>query len=752
MPIAVTGGSDDDGAALRDAKPTQDDPAAELLRSRVKSKLLGAAPKPPTVGRFTVLDHVGAGAMGAVYAAYDPVLDRRVALKVLEADADVLREARALAKLAHPNVVTVHEADETDGFVFIAMELVEGEDLSTWLAAKRREPDEIVDVLRAAGEGLAAAHDAGVVHSDFKPANVLVGTDRVRVADFGVARTGGDESSGGTPAYMAPEQRRGEAATAASDQYAFGLTLGEALGDTPPPRIRNVVRRATAEDPADRYTSMRSLLTEMAPRPKRSYTWIFVAAAALAAMVIPSWDRDPCDGGVELADAVLPNRANVAVEPYAERIERALAEYRETWLERHRNVCEATRVRKIQSDSAYDARMACLARRLDETSALVTAIQQTRNEREAARAVGALGAAIGDLEKCDVARATTATDDRVAAKVDEARAAYRLGRYEQSVDLSRDAVAAAASDDPSSRAEARLALGMAEGRTGTGTAAATYRLALEDAARAERDDLAAEIWVWILKDRMFAGGYEDVLAQVPYARAAALRAKVPDTGVDGVHGEALLQSGRVDEAIVKLRAVADRKLRPDRAPIVHSNLGRAYLAAGDAKNADTQFERAHEIALQNLGEGHPGLGYYLEKLGRSRLALGDAKRALELCTQAEAIRVQAYGADDRAVATSALCGAEALLALDRLDEAETRIRRARRIRRAVYPPEHPSFVSVDLAAGALACKRGDKARTRALADEVTRRAKAISPAHPALHRASKLRACATAPESGPDTR
>lgn len=230
------------------------------------------------IGRYTVLGLIGVGGMGQVCSAYDPKLDRRVALKLLhtqgsEVERDRLRrEARALARLAHPNVVTVHEVDEHDGRLLVAMEQVDGETLKGWLQG--HPPDGGAERLRAAlglllqaGRGLAAAHASGLVHRDFKPANVLVGRDdRVRVVDFGLARTmatlegaamlesvqDADEGllasqsaspeetlteSGmiaGTPAYMAPEQFVGEHVDGKSDQFSFCVTAWEVLfGERP---------------------------------------------------------------------------------------------------------------------------------------------------------------------------------------------------------------------------------------------------------------------------------------------------------------------------------------------------------------------------------------------------------------------------------------------------------------------------------------------------------------------------------------
>jgi serine/threonine protein kinase len=155
---------------------------------------------PTSIGRYRILGALGAGGMGSVLSAFDPELDRTVALKVLHqdpsTDADELRlrlarEARAIAKLTHPNVVTVYDVgrDERTGQLFVAMELVEGTTLREWLKRVPRTEGEVLRALVSAGQGLNAAHRAGLVHRDFKPENVLCGNDgRVLVTDFGLAR------------------------------------------------------------------------------------------------------------------------------------------------------------------------------------------------------------------------------------------------------------------------------------------------------------------------------------------------------------------------------------------------------------------------------------------------------------------------------------------------------------------------------------------------------------------------------------
>jgi hypothetical protein len=287
-------------------------PEYRLRKLLMQHWLFGGGP--PKIGRFSLLEVIGVGAMSFVWAAYDPALDRRVAVKLLRdplawADARLEREALAMARLSHPNVVTVYETGRWEGRLYIVMELVPGQTLDVWLGAQRRSWQEIVEAFLQAGHGLAAAHAQGLVHRDFKPANVMVGHDgRVRVLDFGLVRlampAGGapeedepiaplevmPESSGsltmpgacvGTPAYMAPELSAGRVADARSDQYSFCVALHEALfgvrpGDeaTAPRaqrttlaligiRLSRVIERGLAKDPDARWPSLRHLLDRL---------------------------------------------------------------------------------------------------------------------------------------------------------------------------------------------------------------------------------------------------------------------------------------------------------------------------------------------------------------------------------------------------------------------------------------------------------------------------------------------------------
>jgi hypothetical protein len=302
------------------------------------------------IGRFVVVSELGSGGMGAVYAAHDPQLDRQVALKVMrgatgeeEDRIRMLREGQAMARVTHPNVITVYEVGTEGGNVFLAQELLDGGTLGEWLK-RPRERAAIIEKFIAAGRGLAAAHGADLVHRDFKPDNVLLGKDgRIRVADFGLARAGtalGDALAAtqrhggprvdpdpmaspmsaltrtgavmGTPMFMAPEQHKGERADAQSDQFSFCVSLYHALygawpfdGKTAPAladaviegrlapapknadvpaRIRKILLRGLATAPSARYPSMEALLADLEPEirpPAKSRLPIVLGAIVL---------------------------------------------------------------------------------------------------------------------------------------------------------------------------------------------------------------------------------------------------------------------------------------------------------------------------------------------------------------------------------------------------------------------------------------------------------------------------------------
>lgn len=263
--------------------------------------------RPGRIGRYPVEATLGEGGMGVVYRAQDPTLGRAIALKVVRVspglgdtdqqrrDARLVDEAQAMARLSHPNVVPVYELGQADEGLFVAMELVEGQTLRRWLTTAP-PIGEIARVVLEAGEGLAAAHSAGVVHRDFKPENVLVGRDgRVRVTDFGLAVLSDVRGAGrevvGTAAYAAPEQLAAAPGDPLADQFAFGVTLYEALfgarpfegstveavraahaaGPARAPKdtrgvadgVTKAILRALALRPDERFPSLRAMLDEV---------------------------------------------------------------------------------------------------------------------------------------------------------------------------------------------------------------------------------------------------------------------------------------------------------------------------------------------------------------------------------------------------------------------------------------------------------------------------------------------------------
>jgi len=322
---------------------------ASPVRAGRRATLLPAGTQ---VGRYVLAERVGAGGMGVVYRARDPGLDRDVALKLVSSTIDVEgaharleREAQAMAKLHHPNVVIVHDIGTHEGQLFIAMELC-SESLGAWLSTAHGWR-EIVAKFLAAGRGLAAAHAIGLVHRDFKPDNVLIAVDgTVKVSDFGLVHSiaAGDASGGaieGTPAYMAPEQLAGDEVDARADQFAFAVSVWEAVcGARPfqpiatedaatgllrsirsrrrmraqaaivPNRIIKILERALEPEPEARWPSLEEMLAALSraasPRRRRwaIISGIVATAAVTAAIVIAT--RRPA------FDATTPNKISIA--------------------------------------------------------------------------------------------------------------------------------------------------------------------------------------------------------------------------------------------------------------------------------------------------------------------------------------------------------------------------------------------------------------------------------------------------------
>jgi eukaryotic-like serine/threonine-protein kinase len=430
------------------------DVMVELARERTHRAMFGFSRSTVRLGRYLVLDRVGAGAMGVVFAALDPELGRKVALKLVSARPDhdgpspherLVREAQALAKLTHPNVVVIHDVGVTDGgpdaaaaahaAVFIAMEFIEGETLRAWLARAQRPWADVVAVMSEAGRGLAAAHAAGLVHRDFKPDNVMIGVDphrthgfgRVRVTDFGLARAEAFVSEGdqtqeyrrrgtldsvpatptvdgvavGTPAYMSPEQHDARPVDARSDQFAFCVTLWEALfgvrpftgrsiaelavaiqEGAPQPPMRSgvprwlaaVVARGLAADPAARYPDMDALLAALSDDPtrRRRRRWL---AGLVGLALVGSWGaiearraaqlRACASAGAEL-DEVWATSSDTA-----DRVLPGLDAYAQEWSRLREQLCVTAMTTGTRTDEMRARSEACLDERRAALATLV---------------------------------------------------------------------------------------------------------------------------------------------------------------------------------------------------------------------------------------------------------------------------------------------------------------------------------------------------------------------------------------------
>ncbi len=428
--------------------PEHSTPAGRRPKDRVSPLAL------KSLGRYILLQELGSGGMGAVYEAFDPQLDRRVAIKVLRRDRAggtgardarerLLREARSMARLSHPNVIQIYDSGlietETGEEVFLAMEYVQGVDLALWLERYRLDPQpdgwrHIVETFVLAGRGLISAHTAGVVHRDFKPANVLIAEDgRVLVGDFGVARLAKTEIGTipelagelkdltltgdvvGTPAYMAPEQYRRQPADARSDQFSFCVALYEALwGTTPfqgehfaaramavlsgkvnsppdepsvPAHLWTAIRKGLSVVPEERFESMEALLDALSVERKRStgrLGWVVAAALVASLFAWSALKPGPCSSSDSFMEGVWDEPAKAKVRssmlslrsvPYASQVlgevERKLDAYAEQWVRAHTQACMDTHVHRVQSESLLDRRVACLEDRRRDMRAFI---------------------------------------------------------------------------------------------------------------------------------------------------------------------------------------------------------------------------------------------------------------------------------------------------------------------------------------------------------------------------------------------
>jgi eukaryotic-like serine/threonine-protein kinase len=687
------------------------------------------------LGHYMLLEKLGAGGMGEVFAAFDPRLDRKVAVKLLrsgslsadEGRSRLQREAQAMARLQHPNVIAVHDVGTFADRVFIAMEFVEGETLGEWLRGDRTWRD-IIDVFLQAGRGLSAAHAAGLVHRDFKPDNVLLGKDgRPRVVDFGLARQSAstpmpgqpmpelvipdsalaqpltrDGAVMGTPGYMAPEQIAGLPTDARSDQFAFCVALYEALygkrpyggatlrahadeiaqgrllpppGDTDvPDEVYEALSRGLSNDPARRWPDMDALLKALTPRQGLSGRLVVLVASltllAMAGTGFAVWQqrRLRVCGGQEkrlvdvwdeprklaLKTAFLATKAPAA-ENLWRNVERNVDAWALDWVNTSRDVCEATRVRKVDSEDLYELRQTCLQSRLDHLRAQLNLFSAADRDvvATANSAIASLGTPQGCLDARAPARRPVATDT-LEAELTKARALFAASKYADGARELQKAIDPSAS--AATLADAYLLLEHLQHRAGQKKDAdASLLLAAEHAMKAQDPGQLARAF-----SRLAVSRQEDDLsdqADVWNRLAHSASSRIPDEWE--VLAELALNDG-----------------------IVSSQRKEHQAALKDFRNALTMQE-------QHLGPTHPAVAQTYNLLGATLTNLSRLDEAIEYFEKSLALHLALEGPEHSHTASAEHNLASALRRKGQYADALPHYEAALSARRKVLGAEHP---------------------------------------------------------------
>jgi len=784
-----------------------DSPADTLhlsARSRSPAREAGS-----TVGRYVVKRVVGEGGMGRVYEARDPQLDRAVALKLLHGSnplyrARLLREAQAMARLEHENVVHVYDAGVDGDQAWVAMELIHGTTVAEWLKQAPRGWREVVRVFRAAGRGLAAAHAAELVHRDVKPTNLLVDeAGRVKVSDFGLVTTEDERAtpteepprvdedslakSGalatpltqvgsivGTPAFMAPEQLRGERADARSDQFSFCVSLYWALygrlpfgvrtaGPTPPvppppagnpaPRfLHQVIVRGLADQPDARFPSLNALLAELDRDPARSRNRRLGALGAVAALsgvyflARTQHDRAPvCAGSDAQLAGVWDGARREAVRrafdgsgvPYAaaafDGAARQLDGYAAGWVRQHGEACEATRVRHEQSEELYDLRMACLSQRRAELAQLTELLSRADGKlvERASSSVEAL-TGLGSCANVAELKAPLPPPEDARARAEARRLSDELGRARAFVAAGRYsdglAGAQAAADGaralgwPPLQAEALYDVGYAQGRAGDAKhAVPSLESALVAAERGRNDRIAARscaALVQIVGDE--EGRLEPALAWSRHAFAwldrmggddeILLKLRVNLGGIEEAQG-------RLDDARAEYEAALALAEKRAGSAVAAKPLGGLGLVAQDQERVEEAIAyQRRALALQEklLGPDHPDVGVTLNNLAYSLVDGDQLDEAQRVLVRARALFEAALGPTHEFVAATVMSLGDVALRAGRLDEALALTLRAQSMREQRYGASHPYLAEVMVQLGFVRGARGEWGEALAL--------------------------------------
>jgi len=708
------------------------------------------------LGHFLVIDRLGAGGMGVVVSAWDRKLDRKVAIKVLRPELAaakertkgpqrLLREAQAMAKLSHPNVITVYEVGTVGDQVFVVMEYIDGQTLGEWTAASAGKSwREIVDVFCRAGRGLAAAHAKGMVHRDFKPDNVLIDqTGRVRVTDFGLvgsvldrAPTEPPESQStearalstsltrtgavmGTPLYMAPEQHEGKAADPRADQFAFCVALYEALygerpftGDTlqdlsdsvqrgairdprraasVPLWVRTVLLRGLRTDPNDRYPSMDDLLAALSADPaaaRRRRLYIAGAVALVALGVVGSYGLLRRTGATSKCKDAGQELAGV----WDDDVKQAV---RDAFLATGRGNAADTFERVEASLDAYAE--AWVSTWTDACEA--THVRGTQSDQLLDRRMTCLDRRRGQLEALTELFAEQPDADLVDSA---AKTAQELEPLEVCSDTDALLAEVPPPSAPETRAEvddlrARLDRAHALQKAGKYDEGLQQALAIaKDAERVEYHAVRAEALYrlgTLQRRSMDTKSAEQTLRRAAVESAAAhddrLTAKI---WIESLFVIGYLES-RFDEVptLATIAESAVERARTDDDLRAELQNARAAVLTQQGKYADAEKLFAEVLASRERADGpeHIRVAAALNNLAIALSNLGKNDEALAAHRRALAIKEKVYGPDHPEVAGTLQNMGAILHEEDHYDEALELLRRALAIQQKVMGENHP---------------------------------------------------------------
>ena len=712
-------------------RPVLEGAEIELARERLAASMFPEAREATRIGRYVVLERVGTGGMGVVYAAYDPELDRKVAIKILhtlhgEAHDALLHEARTLAKLSHPHVVAVHDVGtfELGGreVMFVAMEFIAGATLTSWLHESSPSQHEVLDLLLEAARGLAAAHAVGIVHRDFKPDNVLVDREgHAHVVDFGLARASmespqtetGTPLYGGTPGYMSPEQLSGVSTDARTDQFSFCVTLWEALyGERPhegrtmieiaaniltdkrraprptvavPRWLRAAIDRGLAVDPADRWPSLDALVETLArgrsrARMLRGIAFVGALGLAIAGVLgVRMFDEQRRIAACEEIDVAWNDEQRAAVRAglidtgapdaaiTADKLMPWLDEQADALRDARTRACLAHDVGHTWTSDMHDRASWCLDERELELDALVSELRHA-DTRALASAVQA-AAALRSVDSC----LDSALLERLPAPPTDAHDEVQAIRAE----LSRARALEATGAYPESLEAAQASLQRAEAVAWPPLVAAARNHVAGGLQNCGRFSEAEATYEAAYFEAEMAGATEEAF------EAAINAARIVGSKL-ARHAEAERWAKLADLARARLPDPAG--LREARTLVARAQV---RLRAGAYPDAVQLAERALEIREASLGPEHPSVAASLMGLATAKYSTGAYDEAAVLYERAQQISERTLGPEHPEVGVILDHIGLVHEAKGQLEEAEILHRRALALVERTLGPEHP---------------------------------------------------------------